>query len=130
PLRPAARAAGRRAFPRPRRGGTLPVCHRRPCGASAMSSDQLTPNPQPPDPQPRAPRFDAEPYRPDGAAPFGGLALLMGGVFATAMGLGLVLSFLGQWIYIPFIFPILAGLLLGAAAQGLVRAGRVRSPAV
>ena len=95
-----------------------------------MSPEDVTPNPaEPPSPR-RAPRFDVEPYRPDGVAPPGGLALLVGGVLGTAAALGFVLGFVEQWFYLIIVFPVVAGALLGAAGRGLVRAGRVRSPAV
>jgi hypothetical protein len=91
-----------------------------------MPSDEITPDSTPPAP----PRFDAEPFRPDGAVPPGGLALLLGGVALTALALGFVLSFVGQWFYLPIIFPIFAAMLLGGAGRVLVRAGKVRSPGV
>jgi hypothetical protein len=95
-------------------------------------SEGLPSNPVPPDlaAQLPAPRFDVEPYRPDGVAPLGGLAVLLGGVLATAAALGVVLGFVGQWFYLIILFPVIAGVLLGAAGRGLVRAGRIRSPAV
>jgi hypothetical protein len=98
-----------------------------------MSSNEITPDSTPPapvaSPQP-APRFDAEPFRPDGVVPLGGLALLLVGAALTAIALGFVLSFVGQWFYMPIIFPIIAAFLLGGAGRVLVRAGKVRSPAV
>ena len=90
-------------------------------------SEGITPDSVPPR---RAPRFEVEPYRPDGVAPPGGLALLVIGVLGTAAALGLVLSFAVEQFYLIVIFPLLAGALLGAAGRALVRAGRVRSPAV
>ncbi len=78
----------------------------------------------------RAPRFDVEPYQPDGVAPPGGLAFLMVGVLGTAAALGLVLSYAVEQFYLILVFPLLAGALLGGAGRALVRAGRVRSPAV
>jgi hypothetical protein len=98
-----------------------------------MSSNEISPNTTPPAPAAapaQAPRFDAEPFRPDGVVPLSGLALLLVGVALTATALGFVLSFVGQWFYMPIIFPIVAGLLLGAMGRALVRAGKVRSQAV
>jgi hypothetical protein len=98
-----------------------------------MSSDEITPNTTPPAPAAapvQAPRFDAEPFRPDGVAPLGGSALLLVGVALTAIALGFVLSFVGQWFYMPIVFPIIAAFLLGGAGRVLVRAGKVRSQAV
>ena len=92
-----------------------------------MSPDEITPNRSPADP---APRFDAEPFRPDGVVPPGGLALLLAGVALTAVALGFILSYVGQWFYMPIIFAIVAGGLLGAAGRALVTAGRVRGPTV
>lgn len=94
-----------------------------------MSSDEITPT-APAAPPAQAPRFDAEPFRPDGVAPLGGLALLLIGVALTAITLGFLLSFIGQWFYMPIVFPIVAALLLGATGRALVRAGKVRSQAV
>jgi hypothetical protein len=99
-----------------------------------MSSNEIAPDSLPPAPAatPRQapPRFDAEPFRPDGVAPFSGLALLLAGFALTATALGFVLSFVGQWVYVPIVFPMIAGALLGGAGRVLVRAGKVRSQVV
>jgi hypothetical protein len=98
-----------------------------------MSSNEITPESLSPaavaSPQ-QAPRFDAEPFRPDGVVPFSGLVLLLVGVALTATALGFSLSFIGQWFYMPIVFPLAAGMLLGGAGRFLVRAGKVRSQTV
>jgi hypothetical protein len=98
-----------------------------------MSSNEITPDSiplAPVAPSQQAPRFDAEPFRPDGVAPLSGLALLLVGVALSATALGFVLSFVGQWFYMPIVFPMIAGMLLGGAGRVLVRAGKVRSQVV
>ena len=79
---------------------------------------------------PRAPRFDVEPFQPDGGVPPAGFLLLVGGVLATAAFLGFLLAVAVESFYLVVLFPIIAGALLGGAGRGLVRAGRIRSPAV
>jgi len=92
-----------------------------------MPRNIRTPDREPPGP-PR--RFDAEPFRPDGVVPLGGLALLLVGVALTAVTLGFVLSFVGQWLYLPIIFAMVAGTLLGGAGRALGSAGRIRNSVV
>jgi hypothetical protein len=94
-----------------------------------MSSDEVTPD-IPSDSPRRAPRFDSEPFRPDGVVPPAGLFLLLGGVAAMAAALGCVLGFVGPWMYLVVLFPIAAGALLGGVGRALVAAGRVRNAAV
>jgi hypothetical protein len=93
-----------------------------------MSSEPTASNSNPSGTTP--PRFSVEPYQPDGGVPPGGLVLLLTGAALTAVALGFALSFVGQWFYFPFIFPLVAGLALGGAVAGLVRAGKVRNAAL
>jgi hypothetical protein len=100
-----------------------------------MSPDAATPEPEPdsapePDVPPPAPRFDVEPYRPRGSAPVLGTVLLFAGLTAVAVGVGLVVGLIRIRFYPVLLFPVLAGLLLGAAGAGLVRLFKVRSLAI
>jgi hypothetical protein len=99
-----------------------------------MSSDADLPQPLPaPEvvpPAPPPPRFDAEPYRPDGGVPSAGLALVLAGVLGTGVAVGCAASLIGQWLYLIIIFPALMGLGVGAVGVALVKAGRIRHPAL
>jgi hypothetical protein len=66
-------------------------------------------SPAPPDP---TLRFEAAPYRPDGGCTPLGLAVLCGWTLAAAAGLGWLLSYVGQWVYAPVLFPALFGVIL------------------
>jgi hypothetical protein len=53
-----------------------------------------------------------EEYRADGGFSVVGLPLLMLALFATAVALGWLASFIGQWFYLVFIFPLAVGIAL------------------
>jgi hypothetical protein len=106
-----------------------------------MSSDAITPEPNPDParpaatPEPRAdelplppPNFATQPYAPDGSAPPAGLALTLGGGLAAAVVVGLLAGIIGQWFYLVLLFPLLIGLILGAVGMGLIRVGKLRNP--
>lgn len=106
-----------------------------------MSSEDITANPQPdplpsaitPQPTPEAaavppPRFDAQPYAPEGSAPPLGLALTLGGGLAAAVLAGLLAGFIGQWFYLVILFPAAIGLVLGGVGMAFIRAGKLRNP--
>lgn len=96
-----------------------------------MSSDAFTPAPTPePAPAPPAPRFDAEPYRAEGAASLPSTLVLFLGLTAVAVPVGFLASFIGQWFYLVVIFALAIGALLGGAGILLVRWTKVRNPFV
>jgi hypothetical protein len=108
-----------------------------------MSSDAITPEPLPeptpaaitPEPAPEAapappPRFETQPYRPDGSAPPAALAMTLAGVLVAAVVIGFVASFLGQWFYLVLLFPLFMGFALGGAGMGLIRVGKLRNPSL
>ena len=108
-----------------------------------MSSDELTPEPKPepsppaanPEPVPEetpppppAPRFEVQPYVPDGNFPPLGLALTLGGGLAAAVLVGFLASVIGQWFYLVILFPCLIGLALGGVGMAFIKAGKLRNP--
>lgn len=104
-----------------------------------MSSDAITPQPQPepippaaapetvtPTSEP-APRFDAEPYAPDGGASPAGLALLLGGTLLAAVVIGCLVGIVKQWFYLVLLFPAAVGAAVGGIGLVLIKRGKVRS---
>lgn len=106
-----------------------------------MASDDIMPEPSP-EPIPAAitpeavpaeapsppPRFEVQPYTPDGNFPPLGLALTLGGGLAVAVLVGFLASFIGQWFYLVVLFPFLIGLALGGAGVAFIKVGRLRNP--
>jgi hypothetical protein len=88
----------------------------------------VVPPPLPPREEADLPQFETEPYQPDGNCSFGGAALLIGLSLPAGVFLGFLASFIGQWMYLIFIFPFLIGLALGGAGYIGIRVGKVRSP--
>lgn len=94
-----------------------------------MSDDAAKPEEVPPPvPEMPAPRFEVSPFQPDGGAPPGGLALLLGGMLMAAVVLGFLTSMIAQWFYLVLVFPFGLGMALGAAGAVLVYKGRIRNP--
>lgn len=106
-----------------------------------MSSENVTPEPQPeptpsalpPETAPEAappppPRFEAQPYAPDGTSPPLGLALTLGGGLAAAVIVGFVASFIGQWFYLVLLFPAVIGGALGVVGMVFIKVGKLRNP--
>src|SRR5881628_3245839 len=56
--------------------------------------------PPPPRVPPTLPRFEPEPYQPDGGFSVVRLPLLMGVLLVAALALGWLASFIGQWFYL------------------------------
>lgn len=77
---------------------------------------------------PRDLQFDAVPYQPDGGFSGPGLIMLILGLGAASIGLGALVHFIGQWIYLVVLFPIVIGFFLGGLGAYLIKAGKVRSP--
>ena len=106
-----------------------------------MSSDNITPEPRPdptssaitPEPvaevpSPPPPRFQTEPYVPDGNFPALGLALTLGGGLVAAVLVGFLAGVIGQWFYLVVLFPLLIGLALGGVGMAFIKVGKLRSP--
>lgn len=95
---------------------------------TAMPMDSPAAPPQGPPMRARSPsRFTVERYHSDGGFTASGIALLAVAAFATAVILGAVASFGGQFFYLVFLFPVLIGLGVGLASAGAVRLGHVRN---
>lgn len=77
---------------------------------------------------PRDLQFDAVPYQPDGGFSGPGLIMLILGLGAAGIGLGALVHFIGQWIYLVVLFPIAIGFFLGGLGAYLIKTGKVRSP--
>jgi hypothetical protein len=75
-----------------------------------------------------APRYDAEPFRPDGGVPAVGLLLTLGGAIASGYIIGSVVGFVAQWLYLVLLFPAGVGLGIGALIGYAVKQGKVRNP--
>jgi hypothetical protein len=73
-------------------------------------------------------RYSPEDYTPDGGFSPAGLPLLLVGLIASAIGLGWLASFIGQWFYLILLFPL--GIGFGLIAAGVIfgRLGKMRSP--
>lgn len=106
-----------------------------------MSSENITPEPQPesvpsaitPEPVPEEappppPRFEVQPYTPDGNFPPLGLALTLGGGLAAAVLVGFLASFIAQWFYLVILFPFLIGMALGGIGMAFIKVGKLRNP--
>lgn len=77
---------------------------------------------------PRHLQFDAVPFRPDGGFSGPGLIMLMLGLMGAGIALGALVHFIGQWIYLVILFPIIIGCILGGLGAQLIKTGKVRSP--
>lgn len=100
-----------------------------------MSNDAITPEPNPDPIPPEAaaeatppPRFQTQPYVPDGSAKPLGLALTLGGGLVAAVLVGFLAGFIGQWFYLVVLFPFIIGFALGGAGIGLIKVGKLRNP--
>jgi hypothetical protein len=100
-----------------------------------MSSDAVTPQPAegprdlPPDPAVQAPpRFDTQPFRPDGGVPLTGLLWTLSLAVGSGVAIGAGAAYVAQWLYLVLVFPAAMGLVVGAATARAVRQGKVRSP--
>jgi hypothetical protein len=108
----------------------------------SMSSEAAVPSssPEPNDPVqrmagntapgPATPRFDTEPFRPEGGIPPLGLVLTMGGSLLSALLIGSVVGYVAQWLYLVLLFPAAMGLGVGAATSFAVKRGKVRNPLI
>lgn len=67
-------------------------------------------------------------YRPDGGFDASGVGVLMGVLMATAMLLGVICHFVGQFFWLVLFFPLLVGFFLGAVGTRAVRFARLRNP--
>jgi hypothetical protein len=103
----------------------------------AMTSDAVTPEPDS-RPQPgditleplAGRRFDAEPYRITGPAPLAGMLLLIIALPAAGLAIGLLTSYIAQWLYLVILFPFAMGALAGGVGWVLVRVGKAHTPAI
>ncbi len=72
-------------------------------------------------------RLEAVPYEPDGGAPPHGLLIVFAFVVPAALLLGYASSWVKQYFYIIFLFPLVVGMILGLAGDVGVAVGSVRS---
>jgi hypothetical protein len=70
----------------------------------------------------------ARPYRPSGSSDPGSLPILIAGSLVVGIAAGVVESIVGQWLHLLIVFPLLAGLAVGAFAAWLVARRRIRAP--
>lgn len=75
-------------------------------------------------------RFPVQPYQPDGGFSGAGAALVIGLSLLSGAVLGFAASFISQFIYLIFVFPVAIGLGLGFAGSFGINLGKVRNPAV
>ncbi len=74
------------------------------------------------------PSFHPEPYRPDGGFSLLRLPILFGALALAAIAFGWLASFIGQWFYVVFIFPLVvaSGVAMGGAWGAML--ARMRNP--
>ncbi|HEY6006008.1 MAG TPA: hypothetical protein VIV57_24220 [Anaeromyxobacter sp.] len=70
----------------------------------------------------------ARPYRPSGSSDPGSLPILIAGSIVVGIAVGVVESIVGQWFHLLILFPLLAGLAVGAFAAWLIARRRIRAP--
>lgn len=74
--------------------------------------------------------FEPRPYRPDGGFSFSGLAIL---TFITCLAgavIGVIGGVIAQFFFLIILFPLVMGVVIGAAGAFGVKTGRVRMPIV
>lgn len=69
-----------------------------------------------------------QPYQPDGGFNLEGLPLLLGALGGAAVALGWLASFVGQWLYLIILFPLLVGLVLFWVGKEMGRFAKMRNP--
>ncbi|HEV3118700.1 MAG TPA: hypothetical protein VGY58_16745 [Gemmataceae bacterium] len=73
------------------------------------------------------PRFDTAPYQPDGACPLSGMLVAAAASLLAAVVCAWLVSFVSQWIYLIFFFPLALGLGIGLGGNFGVHRGKVRN---
>ncbi len=68
-----------------------------------------------------------QPYQPDGGFNLEGLPLLAGALIGAAVGLGWLISFIGQWFYAVIVFPVLVGTALMVVGKEMARITKMRN---
>lgn len=84
----------------------------------------LTPGPEP------VPSFAAVPYRPRSYVPLGGLISVIFKGSMLAVLVGAIVGVVRMWFYLPFLFPLFSGLVLGILIRLVCRSAQVRSPSI
>ncbi|MBM4068674.1 MAG: hypothetical protein FJ271_06980 [Planctomycetes bacterium] len=77
---------------------------------------------------PRLPSFEAEPHQASGNIPALGAMLVLVLVLVAGVASGWLASFIGQWFYLIFVFPIAIGVVVVMAGWLGMHAGKVTSP--
>jgi hypothetical protein len=70
----------------------------------------------------------ARPYRPSGLSEPGSLPLLVAGTVAAGAAAGVVESIVARWFHLLILFPLAAGLAVGAFAAWMIGRRRIRAP--
>lgn len=101
-----------------------PACSK-PIRLAPLPPDEAEPPPRVP---PTLPRFDAEPYHPDGGFSVARLPILLGALLVVAVALGWLSSFIGQWFYLVLIYPMAVGAGLAVTGLWAGRVAQMRNP--
>jgi hypothetical protein len=80
-----------------------------------------------PVPAPVGPRFAVQPHVTEGGFGAGPAVLLMLAMAAAGVVVGFVAHFIGQWLYLIVLFPILMGLVVGSVGAREARVLKIRN---
>lgn len=72
--------------------------------------------------------FQPQPYQAEGGFNLEGLPLLLGALGGTALALGWLISFVGQWLYLIVVFPALVGVGLFVVGKVMACMAKMRNP--
>jgi hypothetical protein len=74
------------------------------------------------------PRYDVQPYQPDGGFTASGLVTMLGAMLVAGALIGFAAHWVSQLFYLIVLFPILIGLALGFVGKRLVKFANLRNP--
>lgn len=77
---------------------------------------------------PRDLAFDTQPYVPDGGFSAVGLLVLLIGLGAAGIGMGVLAYYVSLLFYLILLFPVAIGIVVGFVGMVLVKTGKIRAP--
>jgi predicted Zn finger-like uncharacterized protein len=101
-----------------------------PVRAVPIDVEPLEAVPAPAEPGVEVPLFEVEPYKPVNGWNPSGVTMMAATAMIGAITLGFLASFIGQFFYLVFIFPVGIGIALGLAIGGAAKFGKVHHPIV